>query len=44
MRCRLGTLALAITPGTYTIPITAAGTSAGHTYTQTVNLTLIVTP
>jgi hypothetical protein len=31
-------------PGTYIIPITAAGTSAGHTYTQTVNLTLIVTP
>jgi hypothetical protein len=30
-------------PGTYTIPITATANSAGHPYTQTVNLTLIVT-
>jgi Bacterial Ig-like domain (group 3) len=31
-------------PGTYIIPITASAISGGTTYSQTVNLTLIVTP
>jgi hypothetical protein len=31
-------------PGTYIIPITASAISGGTTYTQTVNLTLVVTP